>query len=370
MMELTPKERLLRTLRREPVDRVPISTYELLPFGADPWYETQPSYSDLLKFIADNTDNLSLWDQPAKNRCAWDEATERWSEGQTHYERYTIHAPKRDLSRVTRRDDNVNTTWTVEPLFKSLDDAEAYYALPWENGGVDMSRFHQGLERMGERGIMLCDTLDPVCALAYGLGMERFLILAWEERTRIKKLMDVVLERLLIEIREKLDQGAGPLWRIYGPEYVSPPYFPPRVFKELVVAYDKPIVDLIHEYGGYARVHSHGRVNKLLDLFVEMGADATDPLEPPPQGDVDLAEVKKRYGDRLILFGNIEFSFMEHWSPDEIETLVKRSIDAAAEGGGYVIMPSAAPINAPLWEKTAKNYYRFIETALEYGRYT
>lgn len=368
-MEMTPKERLLNTLKRKPVDRVPVSTYELAPFGADPWYEKQSSYRNLLNYIAEKTDVLYMWEEPAANLHSWNEETIRRREGQTLHERYILHTPKRDLIRTVRRDDDLHTTWTIEPLLKDLDDSEAYYSLPWECGGVDMSGFEQAQMRLGDRGVMLCDTMDPVCAMAYAFGMENFLVLAWKHRDAVKKYMDIALERLLIEIRCKLEKGAGPLWRIYGPEYITPPYFPPEVFRELVSVYDKPIIDLIHEYGGYVRLHSHGRVNRLLDLFIEMGADAVDPLEPPPQGDVDLADVKKRYGNQLVLFGNIELSHLEYWSEAQIEEYVKWSMEAAAEGGGYVIMPSASPINAPLWEKTEQNYYCFIDAALKYGRY-
>ena len=368
-MTMTSKERLLKTLRWEPTDRVPVSTYELVPFGADPWYESEPSYQDLLKLIAEKTDILYLWDKPAKNRCAWDEEYRRWSEGESTFQYYILHTPKGDITRLTRRDRNLNTNWTVEPWFKSIEEIETYYSLPWEFGGVDMSGYQAAESRMGDRGIMLCDTADPVCVMADGLGFETFMIHAWQDGKRLKKCMDIALERLLVEMRYKLEQGAGPLWRIYGPEYVSPAYFPLDAFREFVVDYDKKMIELIHEFGGFARIHAHGRVTQLMDLFLEMGADATDPLEPPPQGDVDLAEVKKKYGERLVLFGNLELSFLEYWEGDAIEQYVKQCMDAAAEGGGYVIMPTASPINAPLWEKTAENYRRFIDAALKYGRY-
>ena len=39
-------------------------------------------------------------------------------------------------------------------------------------------------------------------------------------------------------------------------------------------------------------VHCHGNVGTLLDSFVAMGVDSTDPVEPPPQGDIDIAEAK------------------------------------------------------------------------------
>ncbi len=368
-MALTSKERLLRTLRREPVDRVPISTYELNPLDTESWYYEQPSYRPLMEYFAEVTDILYMWSSGEEIFGDGETEEERWDENESTFRRFTLHTPKGPLTRVTRRDVNVNTNWLIEPLFKDVDDIDKYLSLPWEPKSVDMSGFHRAEERLGDRGIVLCDTADPICMVAGWFDFEPFMTITWEYRKKVRYLMDVLLERLLIELRYKLEHGAGPIWRIYGPEYVTQPYFPPEAFTELVVNYDRKITELIHEYGGYARIHSHGNVTQVLEQFIEMGGDATDPLEPPPQGDVDLAEVKKKYGDKLILFGNVELSFLEYWEADEIEKYVKKCIDDAGKGGGYVILPTAAPINAPLWDRTAENYRRMIETVLTYGKY-
>ncbi|HNT35325.1 MAG TPA: hypothetical protein PKH07_10055, partial [bacterium] len=54
--------------------------------------------------------------------------------------------------------------------------------------------------------------------------------------------------------------------------------------------------------------------------------------------------------------------------PEQVQQAVRECMNAAKVGGGYVIMPTAAPINIPLAKKTEDNYRTFIETALEYGR--
>ena len=53
----------------------------------------------------------------------------------------------------------------------------------------------------------------------------------------------------------------------------------------------------------------------------------------------------------------------------EIRQAVQECMDAAKAGGGYVIMPTAAPIESPLPEKVADNYLWYIESALELGAY-
>jgi hypothetical protein len=40
--------------------------------------------------------------------------------------------------------------------------------------------------------------------------------------------------------------------------------------------------------------------------FMLLGADATDPIEPEPQGNVKLRDVRQKYGKEFVLFGNIE----------------------------------------------------------------
>ena len=53
-------------------------------------------------------------------------------------------------------------------------------------------------------------------------------------------------------------------------------------------------------------------------MIVGMGADAIDPLEPPPLGDVTLDDVRQRYGEQLVLFGNLEVVDIERMEPAAI----------------------------------------------------
>ena len=81
-------------------------------------------------------------------------------------------------------------------------------------------------------------------------------------------------------------------------------------------------------------------------MIVGMGADAIDPLEPPPHGDVTLDDVRQRYGRQLVLFGNLEVVDIERMDPAQFDTLVCRTLQqgTAGPGRGFVLMPSASPI--------------------------
>jgi uroporphyrinogen-III decarboxylase len=155
----------------------------------------------------------------------------------------------------------------------------------------------------------------------------------------------------------------GRLWRVFGPEYASPPYLPPALFHEYVVGYDKPIVDSIQKYGGFARIHSHGKLHDILDHIAATGASGLDPIEPAPQGDVTLKYVKEKIGEQFVLFGNLEISDIENLPTDQLAEKVNTAISegTTGKGRGFVLMPSACPCGRVLSPLTMKNYEKIIE---------
>lgn len=365
---MTSRERLMAALRHEPLDRVPISTHELVGWNPDSWENQEPSYQRLMDFIRAHTDCLYLCSAPRRNRL--EETTqETWDEGGSHWTRTYVHTPLGDLRMTSRRDDGVHTNWRVERLLKTDEDIARYLSIPYELEPPDMSGFHAAQERLGERGIMLFSVADPLCVVAELFHFQDFLLRAFYQTEQIITLLDAVAPRVYEFLDAVLAQGAGPLIRIVGPEYATPPYLPPYFFRRFVVEYDRPMIERIHEYGRYARIHCHGRIRHVLDMIVEMGADALDPVEEPPSGDIPLAEVKARCGDRLCLMGNLQLRDLETGAPEQMAEIVRETISAGKPGGGFVIMPAAAPINAPLSPLTERNYIAFIETALRYGRY-
>jgi uroporphyrinogen-III decarboxylase len=129
------------------------------------------------------------------------------------------------------------------------------------------------------------------------------------------------------------------------------------------------MVELIHARGGKTRLHCHGKVGRVLDMICDAGVDGLDPCEPPPDGDIELDEAKRRCVARGVsVWGNLELKLLEQGSPEQVRAEVRRVMEQAKEGGGFVLMPTAAPINTPLSPKTEANYRAFIEAALEFGK--
>lgn len=129
------------------------------------------------------------------------------------------------------------------------------------------------------------------------------------------------------------------------------------------------MTELIHQKGAMVRLHSHGRIGKALEGIAATGADGLDPCEAPPDGDVEFAEIKRRIGDKVTLFGNMQLKMLEHGTEQQVRQEVRKIMDAAKPGGRFVIMPTAAPINVPLSPHTEDLYRAYIDEALTYGVY-
>ena len=381
------RERLLNTLAGRAVDRPAVSFYELdwyadKPLDEDPFnIHNHPSWRPLLQMIRERVDRITCGNVALTANSSADHDTHVRSEMQTRGvvmgggdERMivtTIKAGTRTLTmrKVQRAD--VDTVWTVEHLLKDVDDFRAYLDLPLSEPEfrVDAGEFLRKEAALGDSGIMLLDTEDPLCAVAPLFSMEDYTVVAFTEPELFRRALDraaVGIYRRLEAITRALP---GRLWRIYGPEYASEPYLPPQFFAEYVVPYVKTMVDIIHATGGFARVHSHGRLKNILPLIAATGCDGIDPIEPPPQGDVSLAYVRERYGHQWVLFGNLEASDIENATPDEMRSKTQTALreGTQGEGRGMVLMPSSGPYGRILSERAFRNYETILDVVDSFG---
>jgi len=372
---MTRRERLMATLRGQTVDRPAVSFYEingLVQDSADPDpfnIYSHPSWHPLLTLAKESTDRIVM--RGVAFADVLPDPIEEISEAETSIieaRRYCVRrvcAQNRVLTSRTRRDPDVNTVWTEEPLLKNIDDLKAFLTVPLPCAGeiVDTSLVTNAEEALGDTGIVMIDTPDPLCLAASLFSMDEYMIIALTEQALFHQLLEKFAEGLLPKTEAISKALPGRLWRIYGPEYASPPYLPPRLFRKYVCRYVAPMIEAIHRYGGYARIHCHGNVKAILDDIVVMGADGLDPIEPPPQGDVELECVRKKYGKELVLFGNLEVSDIENLPTDCFAEKVKCALNegTTGKGRGFVLMPSACPYGRELSSLTLRNYEKIIE---------
>ncbi len=374
---MTRKERLLRTLRGEGVDRPPVCFYEINgldenPDDPDPFnIFSHPSWRPLIELARERTDRIVMrgvaFQGVLPDPVAGVSETETFLRGGSLHKVHRVRIGNRTLTARTRRDPDVNTEWTEEHLLKDEADLEAFLELPPPDAGgaPDPAPVRAAEAALGETGLVMVDTPDPLCMAALLFDMADYTVIAMTRPDLFNRLLDRFAAVLLPRTEAAAAALPGRLWRIYGPEFAAPPYLPPSFYGDYVGRFVGPMVRDIQRHGGFARIHSHGRLRDILDQIAALGPDGLDPIEPPPQGDVTLRHVRERHGRDMVLFGNIELSDIETLPGERFAEKVRRALDegTAGAGRGFVLMPSACPIGRELSAVAMKNYEVMVRLA-------
>lgn len=121
--------------------------------------------------------------------------------------------------------------------------------------------------------------------------------------------------------------------------------------------------EAIRELKGIAPVILHVCRNSMpiLAQMAETGAAALEVDSP-----VDLAQARELVGEGMVLKGNIDaVSVIEKGSRHDVEAAVKAAMEAAKEGGRFILSSGdSVPLEAP-----EENIAALVEFGREYGKY-
>ncbi|HPC46145.1 MAG TPA: uroporphyrinogen decarboxylase family protein [Candidatus Latescibacteria bacterium] len=370
---MTSKERLLTAYRRGQPDRVPINVRGV-PVHDRKWVGSRhPSYRPLIDKVTASGDLVGGFDVAT----GWlltdskdvtfehiNHDLKDWVDHET-----IAHTPKGDLSTIRRVSKHEYSSLTRSFWVKSETDLERFLSVPRVPPRTDVSGYPAAVAEIGERGVIMVGNSDPIAYVHELLGSELLALWSVERRATIEMLVELFTERLLDWYDYVIGAGVCGVFGFSGAEYIAPPLMGPAYFRDWVTKPMTAICARIHAGGGLVHVHSHGPLNAVLEQFAEMGADVLHPIESPPMGDVPLSDAKRRIGKEVCLEGNIQIGDLYAGEEHEIRDAVKRAFDDAADGGGFVLCPSASPFTPVLPEKAVRNYVVMIETAEECGAY-
>jgi len=111
-------------------------------------------------------------------------------------------------------------------------------------------------------------------------------------------------------------------------------------------------------------VHSDGNIMAAMDdLVYDLGFDMVNPMQPEC---MDLALVKAKYGDEIVMYGCGSLQrTLPFGTTEEVRAEVREIIGKYGENGGLVIMPS----NVIGYDVPIENIIAFFETARDYFPY-
>ncbi len=327
---MTSRERLLAAFRREPVDRVPVRLW-----GFDHRRpQADPSRQQLAEFARTyQLDLLNTWG-PRLQRT-YEVPVQHETRPSRHAgfveDVWTTQTPKGPLTNSFFRSLEGKPGYHAKHLIETPEEAEKWLSLPWSPPVVDCSGWEAAVAELGEEGLLLVNIDEPMYTINDLMGSETWGYWLVEARDLLHQLVAEAQRRQLHLVKELLAQGVTGVYAYVGPELCVPPLAGPGDFDDFVVRYDRPIHELVHEAGGLVWLHCHGKMNLVLERFADEGLDCLNPLEPPPMGDVTVAEARRRVGARMSLEGGLEVGDMELKTPAEVAQSVA---DTVWQSGG------------------------------------
>ncbi len=291
-----------------------------------------------------------------------------------------IRTPKGTLRMAARRTDDWRPTtlpfvadhlWSrgVEFLVKGEEDFDALRYVLSDPMVGDLTDFREQAEAVrtfaGRHDVLVEGDVNAVSNIALSLrGPTNLMCDAVENPAFVEELLDIISLWNMRRLELVLDAGVDTVYHTACYEttaFWSPPMYR-RFFRPLL----ERKLRAIHEAGARLHYYMDIGVMPLLEDFKDMGIDILSTLDPAPLGDTDVAEIKRRVGDRICLWGGVDAPHViERGTSDGVREAVREAISICAPGGGFVLSTADS-----VWDSGAyENVMAFIEAGLEYGRY-
>lgn len=373
---MTSKERLLTAWSFEEPDRVPIELNI-----SEPALEFEEA-ERVVRFIDEEADNFygapgADWGFLGLPATYEDEVVEDVP-GDFLRKRRVYHTEAGDFWALTRHKyEELNATdfhWERRYIH-TLDDMVRLAEAPRRVAAVFPQAFGEGVAERGDRGLPLVGVLHPLGRLVRQATHEH--VYAWlaGEAEVMHRFLENANQQVAETVTALCGAGIGPYFGVTAHEMLIPPWMSPRMFDEYIFPYDKRVNDAIHAGGGRLRAHCHDAVSDILEKFADMGVDALEPVEPPPFGDVDLADAKRRVGHRMMLSGNVPSQEFPTAEPAAVRQWVSEAMEAGKPGGGFTLRTTGggastnAAKDADQMRAILKCIEAYIDAGLELGQY-
>jgi len=259
------------------------------------------------------------------------------------------------------------TDWVVDRPFKTLGDLldTKIELLRSEDEIIERDTFdYREIKKAYEKhGVVPVGVSGGILQGLAGqmLGWTLFARAVYQAKDLVRKLMDMFLVSARAKVKAYVEAEAGPAFLyaddiahkhglmhsllFLGEEWI------PRV-KKIIRPAQKAGVFVIH--------HSEGNTEDILDDLIDIGIRGINPLEP---FSMDLAKIKERFGDKLVLTGGIDNAYLlQHGTPADIEKATEECVCVAAPGSGFCpgssgnLNPGTPLINAVTMYKAIMKY--------------
>ncbi len=359
------KERIAAAMQHGQVDRVPVMCqlavgHYLLNTDVAPaelWFTSEGFARALIALQQRYAFDGILINLPGRDP-GWMEGVDRIETADDGSQ--TVYFHNGDAARCPA-DDNVQHSRSAgnrRPTIDEVDPAAIFYDDPHCLGGLKYP-FYFGLtpyapdpadywpdyyfrtidlvvDRVGATVSVHGEIFSPFTQLMELFGYAEALIYLLDRPERCEELLAAYARGAAALGRRQAEHGVDAV--LISSAFAGAGFISPAQYERFVLPYEAEVVARIRERGVRVYTHTCGEIGDRLELMAATGTDGIDTLDPPPLGSVDLADAKRRVGERLFFKGNV----------DPVHTLLSQSREAVrrdaltrlqvgSPGGGYIL---------------------------------
>jgi uroporphyrinogen decarboxylase len=362
---MTSRQRMLAAIQRKIPDILPVTTHHVMQyfldkymngmsnieffdyFGFDAIHWTTPHICDSLsgEYYDPNQEKIGFLESRRIITDNWRFEYEKIADQTYETTRYRIITPKGTLTTINQA--NEYTNWVTEHLIKEKKDIEIideFMTTP----KCDVATVNEEAKAFGDRGIVRghipCFEIfgqpgcwQDACCL---VGTERLIMETYDDPEWVHQLL-TILQRRKLKYIQSMKGAQYDLMELGGGD-ASTTVISPKIFNEFVAPYDSALIRAAHNAGQRIAYHVCGGIMPILEDLAAMKPDTLETFSPPGMGgDTDLAEAKRRIGDKVCMIGGFDqFHNLKDCTIEETRAAVRKCFEQAGDNGGFILSPS------------------------------
>jgi uroporphyrinogen-III decarboxylase len=350
---MTSKERMMRALKREKPDRLPVTIHQWQSYHLDHYMGGVDALTAFKQTELDAAIQYfeamgQFWIPNAEKYIV---STPQWKEEikivkedpEKRILDHIITTPKGTLRY--RTGGNAYTTWILEYLIKRHEDLELVEQyMPVAT--LNKDNIAMAYQELGDAGILRgfvwgdqAGCWQHACCL---MDVNDLIIEAMDNADWVHRFMKVLLDKKLRFIEESLEGAKFDLIETGGGAS-SDTLISPKMHAEFCLPYDRRIHQALHRIGHISTYHTCGGMKNILDLIVANETDASETLSPCGTGGniTDPQTVRKVFGGKVSMIGGMDqYNILTEGSADDIRKEVFRLFEGFGKDGGYIMSAS------------------------------
>jgi hypothetical protein len=231
------------------------------------------------------------------------------------------------------------------------------YVEPHDRQGVvnltDFPDWHwDTLKRVRERAPDLsvhAEVFSPLSQLMELVGPAEGALAVALEPGRIESILYRLVDGTIALALGHVRAGADAV--LISSAYAGAGFFSPAHYERFVLPTEAAVVAGFRDASPGTPIYTHtcGAIGDRLELMARTATDGIDTLDPPPLGNVELADARRRLGPDLFIKGNVDpVTTVLRGTPDGCYRDALDRISIAGGAGGYILSTACSvPPHAP-----------------------